>query len=148
MASKFDCLFIYLVFVQKKTNCCEIFKLNQATFSISWRYPKFNFTGTIQKHNYQNIQNSKKISSFDNLSKWQDPDIINDVEKGSNPFYFEIVWAPLELLLTSLAQQAFLADSLALGSSNSEGATRIYKIKKSRSLSTLFILFLFYLFLT
>ena len=37
-----------------------------------------------------------------------------------NFFYLEILYAPSELLVTSLAKQAFLADFLALGSSNSK----------------------------
>ena len=45
-----------------------------------------------------------KILSFENLSKWHYPDVRNNVEKGS-----------LELMLTGLTKQAFLAVFFSTG---------------------------------
>ena len=42
-------------------------------------------------------------------------------------YYFEILCAPSDLLLPGIAKPALLANLLALGSSNSEGACRISK---------------------
>ena len=44
--------------------------------------------------------------------------------------YFEIPWAPSELLQTGKDKPAFLADFLVLGSSNSKGARGISKQRK------------------
>ena len=61
-----DCLFTFLFFaVSKKEGIAvEYFYCNHATFSMSWRCPKINFTGTVSKHNNQNILNSTQISKF------------------------------------------------------------------------------------
>ena len=61
-------LFIYFfVFcrVKKKEGIAvEYFYYNHATFSISWRCPKINFTGRVWKHNNRNIPSSMTISRF------------------------------------------------------------------------------------
>ena len=49
------------------------------------------------------------------------------VKSGLKLFYLEIEQVPSELLLTGQANSDFLADIVALGSSNSEGARSISK---------------------